>query len=128
MNKLNLSIVVFAIIFLGFGSCIKKMDQSTPTSPTAVKFSEINASESFNWSTTNKVNFSFKGTAVDEYQLVLRVTDADGAILIQKLQKSNEDYKVILEVPAYYDTLTVTYGSISEPINCRQGSVNITID
>lgn len=128
MKKLNCTIIVFAFILFASGSCIKKTDQSPPTTTPADTFSEIIAPANFNWSTTNKIDFNFKGLSANEYQLVLKVTDADGAILLQKLQKANEDYKVIIEVPAYYKTLTVSFGSISEEFDCTNGSVAITID
>lgn len=127
MKMINCRIVVFALILFASGSCVKKIDQSPPaTFPD--KFSEITAPPNFSWNTTNKVNFTFKGSSANDYQLVLKVTDADGAILLQKLQKANEDYKVVIEVPSYYKTLTVNYGSISEEIDCTSGSVAITID
>ena len=108
--------------------CVKKIDQSPPATTSAENFPEIKAADSFTWSTTKKINFSFIGSSVNEYQLVLKVSDSDGAILFQKLQKANEDYKAIIEVPAHYETLTVNYGSLSEKLDCTNGSVSITID
>ena len=116
------------MILLASGSCVKRIDQSPPTTTQPEKFSEINTPPNFSWTTTNKVNFNFKCLSVNEYQLVLKVLGTDGAILLQKLQKANEDYKVVIELPSYYKALTVNYGSIIEEIDCTSGSVAITID
>jgi hypothetical protein len=128
MKKINCTVVVFAFILFASGSCVKKIDQTPPIVAPAGNFSQIIAPSNFNWATTTNINFDFKGLAVDDYQLVLKVTDADGAILLQKLQKANEDYKAVIEVPAYYKTLTVSFGSISEDLDCTNGSVAITIN
>lgn len=129
MKKPKFKILATAVVVLCVVSCIKKLDQEpTPPASEATNFSEIKATESFSWSTTKKVNFSFNGSSSNDYELVLKITDADGGVLMQKLQKASETYKVVLDVPAHYETLTVIYGSISEKIDCTSGSVAITID
>ena len=128
MKKLAYSIVVAAVMLFGFNGCRKNVNE-TPAAPTAPdSFQEIVVPESFKWSTSKKINFSFAGSSVDDSKIVLKVLDPDGAIIFQKLQKYNEDYKAVIEVPAHVKTLTVNYGGISENIDCTSGNVTLKLN
>ncbi len=109
-----------------FTGC-KKSNTDTPV-VSGDKFDSISAIESFTWSTTSKVNFQFNGKSPLDYGLVLKIMDNDGTVLLQKWQKANEDYKVTIDVPAYYEKVLVSYGGQIDSLDCRAGSASLTID
>jgi hypothetical protein len=128
MKKLATSVVFPALIVFCISGCAKQLGPGGTGSISPTIFTEISAPAAFSWSTTTKVNLSFVGAAANDYSLVLQVIDPDGNVLLQKLQKSTENFKAVMEVPAHFDSLTVSYGSISEKHGCKQGSVSLTID
>ena len=131
MKNLKVNILASALMIFGFTSCVKQMD-AVPTSPvsastSASTYADMNASENFDWSTTKKVNFTFNGTAEESYNLVMKVLDADGNILMQKMQKSDETYKSEILVPANASIVFVTYGAETEKFDCTTGAVTMNI-
>jgi hypothetical protein len=128
MKKLNAPITVVAVILFGFTGCVKHLDEIPPDPAVPDSFQKIVVPESFKWATSNKVNFSFTGSAAGSTEMILKVLDPDGTTVFQKLQKANENYQGIIEVPAHFQSLIVNYGSISENIDCTTGTVSIKID
>ena len=119
-----------AALFFCLTSCVKQNDLVAPPSKvttTASSFATIEAADGFSWSTTNKIDFRFTGTAPTAYQLVLKVTLPDGAVILQKLQNSNEDLRATLEIPAHVSNVIVRYGSLQKTVDCKNGAVAITI-
>ena len=127
------SILTLALIAIAFTSCTKTMD--VPAAPTpstistsATTLSELNAPENFDWSTTKKISFNFDGKDAESYSLVLKVSDNEGNVLLQKMQKSDQSFQMTLNVPADYTSLTVAYGATEKNIDCTSGSVTMTIN
>lgn len=112
-------------------SCVKQNDLVAPPSntatTTATSFATIEAADGFSWSTSNIIDFRFNGTAPTAYQLVLKVTLPDGAVVLQKMQNSNEDFQGTLEIPAHVSNVIVRYGSLQKTFDCKNGAIAITI-
>lgn len=119
-------------LLLSLSSCVKEKDlaQLQPATITAAdtSFSSLKAADNFNWSTTKQINFHFTASEQDDYQLVLKVVLPDGSVLFQKLQKANEDFQTVLDVPAHVTDLTVTYGSLTKTFASTNGAVNMAIN
>jgi len=133
MKTSSKSIIIAAFTILSFTSCVKQMDAlpatvtaSATASSTAEKFSDIKAAEDFKWSTSNKIELNFSGAAVNESQMVLKVQDVNGNILFQKLQKGNENFQDVIEIPGHCKTLLVSFGSTSKEFSCTSGTVSFT--
>ena len=129
MKNFQLLIIATLTLF-SFTSCVKQMDAVPANIPAvatvtpADKFSDIKANDNFNWSTSHKINFSFLGSTGEDFQLVLKVQDADGNVLFEKLQKGNEDYNDAFEIPAHCKTLSVSYGSTIKEFDCNATSIS----
>ena len=122
--------IVAATLLFSLTSCVKQNDLVAPpakVATSATSFATIEASDSFSWSTTNKVDFSFNGKAPNAYQLVLKVTLPDGAVVLQKLQNANENFRGTLEIPAHVSQVIVRYGSLQKTFDCKNGAIAITI-
>ncbi|MEO6932654.1 MAG: hypothetical protein ABI151_13560 [Chitinophagaceae bacterium] len=94
----------------------------------AINLAEVKAAENFSWSTTKKVEFTFEGNAMQEYTLLMQVLDADGNVLIQKMQKSNSRYNATLNIDINQSTITINYGADSKTIDCSAGIATMNLD
>lgn len=121
-----------AFLMICLSSCVKEKDLASVVTVTTTaadtSFSTLKAADNFNWSTARRINFHFVASVEDDYQLVLKVTLLDGSVLFQKLQKANEDFQSVLEIPAHVTELTVLYGSLAKTFVCTSGTVNMTIN
>ena len=129
MKNLSKLLLVSAITLFSFTSCVKQMDV-VPTAPNtpAESFLELKASDNFDWSTTQKINFSVTGTSAQAYELPLQVMDAEGHVVYSKMQKSNENFNCIIEIPSRLEFVTVQYGEAIQHYDCTNGSVKISIN
>ena len=124
------------MLVISLSSCSKQVDQKSTTNntvttpvPSAVtNFASIKTSDSFKWSTTNKVNFSFTGSNTDNYTSVLKVIDANGAVIFQKLQNATENYAVVLEIAGTSENVTILFGDTNKTVNATTGSINLTLN
>ncbi len=124
------------MLIISLSSCSKQIDQkannsnpSTTTAPAAVNnFAGIKTADSFKWSTTNQVNFSFTGSPADNYTSVLKVMDANGAIIFQKLQNSAQNYSAVLEIAGTSENVTILFGDNNKTVNATTGSINLTLN
>ena len=132
-TNMKTSILTLALFAIGFTSCTKTMDVAPVTTPTTIStsattLSELNAPENFNWSTTKQISFNFNGKDAEGYNLVLKVLDNEGNVLMQKMQKSDQSFQMDLNVPANYTSLSVSYGATEKEFDCTSGSITMTIN
>lgn len=116
------------LLIIGLVSCKKESNVGNPTTPTVNKFEAINTASSFNWSSENKIAFSFTGIAVNSYNAILKVTTPDGNVIFQKLQKGDENYSGTIVVPANYETINVQFGGVKKNFTVKNGVVNMILN
>ena len=135
MKKFSFPILCLTLV-TSLTSCNKQIDQkaaAATTEPTAVpvditNFASIKASDSFKWTTTNRVKFSFTGSIADNYTSVLKVIDANGAIIFQKLQNATQNYSVELEIAGTSENVTILFGDINKTVSAKTGAINLTLN
>ncbi|MEO6916518.1 MAG: hypothetical protein ABI151_13565 [Chitinophagaceae bacterium] len=132
MKNLNCLFLTSALILLALTSCTKQLDVIPPTpvtnSTAAPTIAETTTADSFDWSTTKKINFTFEGQTSEAYTLVLQVLDADGNILFQKLQKSTDTYKTTVRIATTQSTINIKYGADVKTIDCSSGIATVKLD
>jgi hypothetical protein len=132
-KNMKTSILTLAFIAIAFTSCTKTMDMPAAPVPSTISTSattlnELNAPENFDWSTTKKINFIFDGKDAESYSLLLKVSDNEGNVIMQKMQNSDQSFQMTLNIPANYTSLTVAYGATEKNIDCTAGSATMTIN
>ena len=136
MKQVLISTVFAISLIISFSSCSKQVDQQAPvtvsnSNPTATvpqTFASIQAPAGFNWSTTNKVAFTYTGTAGADYRAILKVINSDGNTIFQKLQLASETYSGSIEVDINSANVTVQFGDISKSFNCKTGNIAMSIN
>ncbi len=130
MKQYSLPACVIALLFC-LTSCMKANDLTPPPSVApateTTSFSGLQAADQFSWETTKKLDLRIAGKAETEYQLVIKITLPDGAVLFQKLHKSTEDYTGVIEVPAHLEKLTISYGSQQTTFDVQKEPITFTI-
>ena len=124
MTNMKTSIIASLLITLAFTSCTKNMDVTpvTPSPatilPAQITLTEANVAADFNWSTTKQIQLNFAGRDTQAHNLLLKVTDSEGNVIMQKMQKSDQSFQTNLKVPSTYTTLVVSYGADTKNIYC----------
>jgi hypothetical protein len=134
MKKLLFPVLCLTLV-TWLTSCSKQIDQKasntnteTAVPATVTSFASIKASDSFKWSTTNKVIFSFTGSSSDNYTSVLKVMDANGAIIFQKLQDATQNYAAVLEIAGTSENVTILFGDTNKTVSAKTGAINLTLN
>ena len=136
MKQVIISTLFAISLIISFSSCSKQVDQQAPvtvsnnntTTIAPQTFISIQAPAGFNWSTINKVAFTYTGTAGADYSAILKVVNADGNTIFQKLQLASESYSGSIEVDINSADVTVQFGDIIKPFNCKTGSIAMSIN
>jgi hypothetical protein len=135
MTNMKISIIAFLLIVLAFTSCSKTNDlvpaapsTTTAVSPSVITLNDVSTSQDFNWSTTREIQFNFNGKDAQGYNLVLKVMDTEGNVIMQKMQKSDQSFQTYLKIPSSYKTLVIAYGADTKNIDCTSGSASMSIN
>ncbi|MFZ4798879.1 MAG: hypothetical protein ACOYMA_15370 [Bacteroidia bacterium] len=88
-----------------------KNETTTTNSIVAKSVKEIKAPNSFNWNTSNTVNFTFKGLVGDVRKSTLTILAEDNSVLFKKLQSASENFSGSVEIPAHVGKITVRYNN-----------------
>lgn len=125
--------IIAVITVIMFSSCSKQVSQtSTTTSGTATQaaqgFYNLKVPTTFNWSTNNKVTFNFTGKTGEVYSAILKVTNADGHVIFQKLQSAGANYTGSIDVSFNSENVTVQFGDQIQSFNCKSGSVTMSLN
>lgn len=122
----NLLILLFtsAIIFTG---CKKETDDLLPATVIVENIKDLKASNSFAWSTENKIVVKITGLqTIVPVESTLKLGLPDGTILFSRLHLMSEDQTIQLVVPGGVSHLTLTYGSINQQILIANGQAKFS--
>lgn len=130
MKTLYFTAIIASLLFC-LTSCVKEKDFVLPADPvtttkTDTSFSTLKVAENFDWSTSKQISFRFAGSGQANHQLILKVALPDSSVLFQKLQKANEDFQGVLDIPAHVGSVMVSYGSITKVFECSTGTITMT--
>ena len=136
MKQVLISTLFAISLIISFSSCSKQVDQQAPatvsnnntTVTTPQTFVSIKAPSGFNWSTINKVTFTYTGTPGAAYSAILKVVNADGNTVFQKLQLASDNYSGTIELDVNSANVTVQFGDIIKSFNCKTGSIAMSIN
>ncbi|MFP5042814.1 hypothetical protein [Parasediminibacterium sp. JCM 36343] len=120
--------IALALFILTIASC--KKDTATPgaATPAVTQFAAIATASNFNWNSTNKIAFNFTGLQGQSFNSILKITASDGSVVLQKLQKGDENFSTTFNVPSNYPTINVQFGSVTKTFITRNGSVNMNLN
>lgn len=116
----NISLLL-AIVVLGMTSCKKDLIEKAGPAPTSSvsKFSEIKASETFDWKTSKEYTLQVTGmNTIADANGTFKVTSLDGKIIFyQAAHKMNESFTSKFKVPSHIKDLTLSFGSIRKNVS-----------
>lgn len=125
MKKVNF---ITAIVILVLASaCTKVKDAELAPSSKATNFKEIKVNDQFKWNTTHNVNLNFKPTVGDARIAVLKVTSEDGKVIYQRFQKATEACNVVLQIPAHYTKVKVSFGGNVKTFDSKNSTIDMDL-
>lgn len=129
MKNLSKVIMLVALTPALLPSCKKPelFKNEVATTVVARSVKDVKAPSTFNWSTSNTVNFTFKGLAGDARKSTLTILSDDNTVLFKKLHNASENYTGLVEIPAHVSKLLVQYnGNVTEfPITSNKFVIDI---
>ncbi|MFA9214317.1 MAG: hypothetical protein ACEQSR_10790 [Candidatus Methylacidiphilales bacterium] len=125
MKKVNF-ITAIAILVLAI-ACTKVKDPELAPASKATNFKEIKVDDQFKWNTTNSIILNFKPTVGDARIAVLKVTSEEGAVIYQRLQKAAEASNIVLQIPAHYTKLKVSFGGNVKTFDSKNSTINMDL-
>ncbi|MBC7383372.1 MAG: hypothetical protein H7296_10340 [Bacteroidia bacterium] len=126
MKNTGTTILLLSILLSGLCSCRKSLENKYKESvknEQVKNTSAIKASQNFKWNTTISLNFSFNAVTLDSRIAILKITTVDGSVVLQKLQKADQDFSVLIEIPVHYEKLIVSFGTISREFETKGGKI-----
>lgn len=110
-------------------SCKKDSGKSdVQATPTVQSLTEVSAPNNFNWQSDRNLTLSFTGSAQRSYNAILKITDADGNTLLQRLQKGDEDFTTVFKLATANETVTVSFGAIKKTFSVKAGKINMNLN
>ncbi len=125
MKNLKLTFGLLLIVLASACTKVKDAELAQPTKIT--NFKEIKVADNFKWNTTNPINLNFKPTIGDVRISVLKVTSEDGAVIYQRLQKAGESHSIVLEIPAHYTKVNVSFGGTVKSFESKSGKIDMDL-
>jgi hypothetical protein len=126
--NMNKFFFLFAFIAFGLTSCKKDLiERATPVSSNSVsKFSEIKASETFDWKTSKAITLQVKGfQSISDAKSTLKVTSLDGKIIFyQAAHAMSETFNTQIMVPSHIKDLSISYGSIQKNVSTSINNIS----
>lgn len=129
MKNSKTILLILCVLQFSIMSCKKQLVEKYEESQAnkVKKFTDIKAAKNFKWATMNVVSINFPSNQNDARISTLKITDAEGNVYFQKLQKANEAFTGSIEVPAHLETLKMSYGGIHKDVNLTSGKIEIEL-
>ena len=112
-----------ALLGLGLPSCKKHEIAKAEITSDKGSFKDIKAPAAFKWSTLNTVTIQMKAKPNDARSSTLKVLDAQGNVYLQKLQKANQAFEGVVEIPGHIEKLKVSFCGKIKEFSARSGKV-----
>jgi hypothetical protein len=111
------TIAMLALGCIIIASSCKKTAQPAPAT-TVNKFTDIKASSSFDWSTTQKISFQINGISIAASETnLMKVMSTDGKnIYYKQFLAMSTNLTTTIDVPRGTTSVLVTYGSIQKTV------------
>ena len=127
MKKL---LILSLLAIVGLSSCKKQFNenQDIPSNPSK-KFSELKASENFDWKTTNAITFKYVGIPTfTPTKTTLSITSEDGKIVYYAgTQDMSSNFETKLAIPSNQSQIIVKYGAVSKTYSTSLSTISFDI-
>lgn len=121
----NLTMLIIGVVLL-FSGC-KKSEVEAPLPQTPKTLNDLKASETFSWSTGQTVNFVIKGLPTTiTVKNTLKINLLNGNTLFNRFHQMDQDLNFKLMIPSTEKKLTITYGTVSYPVDIINGVVEFS--
>jgi hypothetical protein len=121
-------ITLIVLVIIGLSSCKKNLlEKVTPTTHNqkVTNFNELSASDNFDWKTSKKINFTFKGVnTISPAKGNLKISsDDDKIVFYSGNHLMSENFTQALQIPAHIKGLKVSFGTILKAFDTQSNNI-----